>query len=68
MGDEFLDMGAGASETGTTETVEIVETEVIDVTPVIYDIGSAISACILYGAFLVVGCLIGLKLIGGVRP
>lgn len=66
MGDGFT--FDGVPETGTTETVETVETEVIDYAPILYDIGSAICSCTLYGAFLVVGCMIGLKLIGGVRP
>lgn len=50
------------------ETQEVIEVVPKDYEPILYDVGSSVCAAILYGAFLIVGCLVGLKLIGGIKP
>ena len=49
-------MGSGV---GTEDTQEIV---VVDYTPVIYDVGNGIMACVLFGAFLIAGILCVFKI------
>ena len=49
----------------TEETQETVEVTVIDYTPVIYDVGYGIMACVLFGCFMIAGILIVFKIMGG---
>ena len=58
-----VDQVSDGSLTGEVqETVEIVE---IDYTPVIYDVGYGIMACILFGCFMIAGILLVFKIMGG---
>lgn len=58
-----VDQVSDGSITGEVqETVEIVE---IDYTPVIYDVGNGIMACILFGCFMIAGLMIVFKIMGG---
>lgn len=52
----------GSMTEGTQETVEVIA---IDYTPVIYDVGYGIMACVLFGAFMIAGILIVFKIMGG---